>query len=269
MHLREVEERGREGREHHLVAHPHLPDDPDDRGHDGLVLGIGGVAHRRGGFQLDDDEAAQRRGVVEPAGLVEHGLEGRHEGQACLQARERQRVEAGEVGQEIVVEDRDLAVTGQLHVDLHHAGARREAALHRRHRVLDRSRGVLAQIVAEAPVGDGERPHVEREQLLDRAIRAPADRFGVASGQREHGQDRQDQELGVIPRTHGSFLRTQRLSVGPTPHSAASAATRARYRGTSSSSNTTSAAPRCRQAASRSPHRIDMTARSRYVRAVS
>src|SRR5262249_53684893 len=82
---RNIEERGREGIENHLLRHPHLADDPGHRGHDSFLLGVVRVTQWRGGLELDDDEAAEwPRRLIELPGVLQDGLQARDERETTL-----------------------------------------------------------------------------------------------------------------------------------------------------------------------------------------
>ena len=184
--LREKEERGRKRRQQHLARHAHVPDDVGRGGDDRALLPVLGVAQRGRRLELDDHDAAQRMQAIEAPRGVQDILQARHVRQPRLKLRERELVEAREIRQEIVVERGDSAVTRELHVDLDDARSRLEPPFHRRHGVLDRPQAILAEIFAEAPVGDGERPHVQRQQEVGAGVERPSRRRTGGVGR--HGQ---------------------------------------------------------------------------------
>ncbi len=142
-----------------------MHDGRDERALPGIVQ----VAERRRGLQLDEEEPAQQsRAVVELAGLLQHLAQRRDVREALPQLRQRQPIEAREVRQEVVVVHDHPVVACQLHVDLDDAHARHVRRADGLHRVLDGTRRVLAEVGAEAAMPDGERAHVEVEEVGDR-----------------------------------------------------------------------------------------------------
>src|SRR5947207_1881767 len=108
---------------------------------DGPLLRVLGIAQRAHRLQLDDDDATKRMQLVEAPGGGQDVLEARNMRQPRLELREREVVQAREIGKKVVVEGRQPAVTRQLHIDLDHAGSRLESLLDRGQGVLDRSWG--------------------------------------------------------------------------------------------------------------------------------
>jgi len=114
-------------------------------------------------------------------------LEARNVRYPGLELRERELVEAGAIGEKVIVEDRDSAVTRDLHVDFHDAHPGLEALFDCGHGVLDRSRGIATEIFAEPPVGDGEGTHLQRKQQIDAGFERanPRRKSGTRSGKHQ------------------------------------------------------------------------------------
>src|SRR2546429_6767080 len=76
---------------------------------------------------------------------VQHLVQLRHERQSGLKLIERQRMNASEVAQKIIMENGQLPVLRKLYIDLNHPRAQAISQLHRVDRVLDGQAGVREQ----------------------------------------------------------------------------------------------------------------------------
>src|SRR5262249_22276654 len=184
----------------YLVRHLHVADDPGHRRDDGFLLSVVRVTQRRSSFQLDNDEAAERSGrLIELPGFQKHVLQAWDERETALELRERQLIDAGEVGEEIVMNHGHSAVTRALHVHLDDAHACPEGLPYRRYGVLDRPRRIFADIVTKAMVRDGKGPHLEFEQLVDRS--GEVVQMGPCGGTAERDQSKY-QDRRTLDRSH-------------------------------------------------------------------
>src|SRR5258707_8881827 len=78
-------------------------------------------------------------------------------------------MEAGKVTEKVVVEDRKLAVLGELHVHFDDSRALAIGLIHRVHSILDRQSRILSLVGSDSMVADGNRPDTELQEVLRRA----------------------------------------------------------------------------------------------------